>query len=104
MGCYKVLRTVEEVAIQLDVSKTTIYNKLKLNEYKELIIKKQGKSMVDDDLFNLIKDSLKVKNIVENEEIENDIDQELAMDEDGLLNLNKELISNLLEQDRKSVV
>ncbi|EPZ1654217.1 MAG: hypothetical protein E7E64_16400 [Clostridium celatum] len=92
------LRTVEEVAIQLDVSKTTIYNKLKLNEYKELIIKKQGKSMVDDDLFNLIKDSLKVKNIVENEEIENDIDQELAMDEDGLLNLNKELISNLLEQ------
>ncbi|EOH9903735.1 hypothetical protein ACMFBF_001724 [Campylobacter jejuni] len=54
--------------------------------------------MVDDDLFNLIKDSLKVKNIVENEEIENDIDQELAMDEDGLLNLNKELISNLLEQ------
>ena len=98
MGCYKVLRTVEEVAIQLDVSKTTIYNKLKLNEYKELIIKKQGKSMVDDDLFNLIKDSLKVKNIVENEEIENDIDQELAMDEDGLLNLNKELISNLLEQ------
>jgi hypothetical protein len=98
MGCYRVLRTVEEVAIQLDVSKTTIYNKLKLNEYKELIIKKQGKSMVDDDLFNLIKDSLKVKNIVENEEIENDIDQELAMDEDGLLNLNKELISNLLEQ------
>lgn len=98
MGCYKVLRTVEEVAIQLDVSKTTIYNKLKLNEYKELIIKKQGKSMVDDDLFNLIKEGLKVKSEVEKEEIENDVIQELAMDEDSLLNLNKELISNLLNQ------
>ena len=98
MGCSKVLRTVEEVAIQLNVSKTTIYNKLKLNEYKELIIKKQGKSMVDDDLFNLIKESLKVKTEVENEEIENDVNQELAMDEDGLFNLNKELIRNLLDQ------
>lgn len=98
MGCSKVLRTVEEVAIQLNVSKTTIYNKLKLNEYKELIIKKQGKSMVDDDLFNLIKESLKVKTEVENEEIENDVNQELAMDEYSLFNLNKELISNLLDQ------
>ena len=28
------LRTVEETAIQLGVSKTTIYNKLKMKEYK----------------------------------------------------------------------
>lgn len=92
------LRTVEEVAIQLEVSKTTIYNKLKLNEYKDLIVKKQGKSMIDDTLFNLIKDSLKLKNEVENDEFENRDNQEISMDEDGLLNLNKELISNLLDQ------
>ena len=88
------LRTVEETAIQLGVSKTTIYNKLKLKEYKSRIVKKQGKSMVDDSLFNLIQESLKVQN----EEIENDVNAEISIDEDGLLNLNKELIDNLLEQ------
>ena len=92
------LRTVEETAIQLGVSTTTIYNKLKLKEYKARIVKKQGKSMVDDSLFNLIQEGLKVKNEVENKEIENDVNAETSIDEDGLLNLNKELIDNLLEQ------
>ena len=92
------LRTVEETAIQLGVSKTTIYNKLKLKEYKSRIVKKQGKSMVDDSLFNLIQEGLKVQNEVENKEIENDVNSETSIDEDGLLNLNKELIDNLLEQ------
>ena len=92
------LRTVEDVAIQLEVSKTTLYNKLKLNEYKNLIIKKQGKSMIDDTLFNLIKDSLKLKIKVENDGFKNDSNEEISMDEDNLLNLNKELISNLLAQ------
>ena len=92
------LRTVEDVAIQLEVSKTTIYNKLKLNEYKNFIIKKQGKSMIDDTLFNLIKDSLKLKIKVENDGFKNDSNEEISMDEDNLLNLNKELISNLLAQ------
>ena len=92
------LRTVEETAIQLGVSKTTIYNKLKMKEYKSKLVKKQGKSMVDDSLFNLIQEGLKVKNEVENKEIENDVNSETSIDEDGLLNLNKELIDNLLEQ------
>jgi NH3-dependent NAD+ synthetase len=92
------LRTVEETAIQLGVSKTTIYNKLKMKEYKSKLVKKQGKSMIDDSLFNLIQDGLKVQNEVENKEIENDVNSETSIDEDGLLNLNKELIDNLLEQ------
>ena len=92
------LRTVEETAIQLGVSKTTIYNKLKMKEYKSKLVKKQGKSMIDDSLFNLIQEGLKVKNEVENKEIENDVNSETSIDEDGLLNLNKELIDNLLEQ------
>ena len=50
------LRSIEEVAIQLGVSKTSIYNKLKLKEYKSRIVKKHGKSMVDEELFNLIQD------------------------------------------------
>lgn len=92
------LRTVEETAIQLGVSKTTIYNKLKMKEYKSKLVKKQGKSMIDDSLFNLIQEGLKVQNKVENKEIENDVNSETSIDEDGLLNLNKELIDNLLEQ------
>lgn len=92
------LRTVEETAIQLGVSKTTIYNKLKMKDYKSKLVKKQGKSMVDDSLFNLIQEGLKVQNEVENKEIENDVNAETSIDEDGLLNLNKELIDNLLEQ------
>lgn len=92
------LRTVEETAIQLGVSKTTIYNKLKLKEYKSRIVKKQGKSMVDDGLFNLIQESLKVQSEVENKEIENDVNAEISIDEEGLFNLNKELIDNLLNQ------
>ena len=55
------LRSIEEVAIQLGVSKTSIYNKLKLKECKSRVVKKQGKSMVDDELFNLIQDGLKLK-------------------------------------------
>lgn len=98
MRFYTMLRTVEETAIQLGVSKTTIYNKLKLKEYKSRIVKKQGKSMVDDSLFNLIQESLKVQNEVKNKEIENDVNAEISIDEDRLLNLNKELIDNLLEQ------
>ena len=92
------LRTVEETAIELGVSKTTIYNKLKLKQYKCKIVKKQGKSMVDDSLFNLIKESLKVKNIVENEEIDSDVIEEISIDREGLFNLNQELIENLLDQ------
>ncbi len=92
------LRTVEETAIQLGVSKTTIYNKLKLKEYKSRIVKKQGKSMVDDGLFNLIQEGLKVQTEVENKEIENGVNAEISIDEEGLFNLNKELIENLLNQ------
>lgn len=96
------LRTVEEVAIQLRVSKTSIYNKLKLKQYKSKIIKKQGKSMVDDDLFNLIKDSLKLKSKVENQTKENDYNEEISIDSDDLLNLNSklniDLVNSLVDQ------
>ena len=92
------LMTVEETAIQLGVSKTTIYNKLKLKEYKSKIVKKQGKSMIDEGLFNLIQEGLKIQNEIENNKNENVINAEVAIDEEGLFNLNKELIENLLEQ------
>ena len=98
MGVLLMLRSVEDVAFELKVSKTSIYNKLKLKEFNCLIGKKQGTSMVDEDLFNLIKDSLKLNNIVENEKISSDENKEIPMVDDDLFKLNKELISSLLDQ------
>ena len=92
------LRTVEETAIQLGVSKTTIYNKLKLKEYRSKIVKKQGKSMIDEYLFNLIQEGLKIQNQVENNKNENGLNAEISIDEEGLFKLNKELVENLLNQ------
>lgn len=92
------LRTVEETSKELNVSKTAIYNKLKQKEFKDKIVKKQGISMIDDTLFNLIKDSLKFKQTVETEDNKNTENPEIAMDEDSLINLNRELVNNLLDQ------
>ncbi|XZI87777.1 DUF536 domain-containing protein (plasmid) [Clostridium perfringens] len=96
------LRGVDEVAKELKVSKTAIYNKLKLKEFRRKVVKKQGKSMIDEELFNLIKDSLKVKNEVEYkdyiEESKDEVKSEIAMDREGSLNLNKSLIDTLIAQ------
>lgn len=100
------LRGVDEVAKELKVSKTAIYNKLKLKEFRRKVVKKQGKSMIDEELFNLIKDSLKVKNEVKNEveykgyieENKDEVKSEIAMDREGSLNLNKSLIDTLIAQ------
>lgn len=96
------LRDVGEVAKELKVSKTAIYNKLKLKEFKCKIVKKQGKSMIDNELFNLIKDSLKVKNEVEYKEFiyknKNQVKSEVAIDIEDDFNLNKSLIDTLIAQ------
>ena len=104
------LRTVEEVAIQLNVSKTSIYNKLKLKQFKNKVLKKQGKSMVDDDLFNLIKETLKVENKVENRKNENAVNEEISTDCIGSLKLNQEFnmdviseLMNLLKEKDKQI-
>ncbi|MGG5459980.1 hypothetical protein [Clostridium sp. B9] len=96
------LRGVDEVARELKVSKTTVYNKLKFKEFKYKIVKKQGKLMIDEELFNLIKDSLKVENEVEYkayiEENKDEVKSEIAMDREDSFNLNKSLIDTLIAQ------
>ena len=61
--------------------------------------------MVDDDLFNLIKDTLKVQNEVENAKNENSANEEISMDKADFFNLNEglndEIINALLEQLRE---
>ena len=46
----------------------------------------------------MIQEGLKVQTEVENKEIENGVNAEISIDEEGLFNLNKELIENLLNQ------
>ena len=99
------LYTVQQVSNKLKVSKVTIYNKLKLKEYKARIVKKQGQAMIDDDLVNMIKDGIKFTNKFTDDNnidtpIESQSDDNTILDED-LLNLNKELIKALLEQLRQ---
>lgn len=92
--------SVEEVADKLRVSKVTVYSKLK--KYNDMVVLKQGKKYVTEDLLRLIKRDLKVKEI-EKESIKDDedrecIDDEIATDREDLINLNKDLINTLIEQ------
>lgn len=96
------LYTVQQVSNKLKVSKVTIYNKLKLKEYKARIIKKRGQAMIDDDLVNMIKDGIKfTTKFIDTDNIDTPIEPQSADDiilDEDLLNLNKELIKALLEQ------
>lgn len=92
------LRSVDEVANELGVSKTAIYNKLKLKMYKERVVKKQGISMIDDDLLKLIKDNLRCKPIVDNEQSNELEEDEVAVDEADSINFQSTLYCSLLNQ------
>lgn len=83
--------TVEEVSRDLSVSKVTIYNKLK--KYESKVVLKQGKKYITEDLFNLIKEELKVKS----EENKKCVNREIAMDRDVSFNLNNSLNADLID-------
>lgn len=92
------LKSVDEVSSELGVSKTAIYNKLKLKMYKDRLVKKQGKIMIDEGLFNLIQDSLKVKSDGLNEKNSEAEKPYIAMDLESSFNLNEEFIRDLQNQ------
>lgn len=92
--------TVEEVAEKLSISKVTVYAKLK--RYNDEVVVKQGKKYVSEDLFNLIKNDLRLKTNLKNnlnkEETKSDVNQEIAIDTDDLIKLNKSLNEVLIKQ------
>lgn len=92
------LYDVEQVANKLNISKMTVYNKIKLKEHKDKVIKKAGKTYIDEVLLKLIKDSLKIKSGIESDNIEGQESDEISMDKEDSLNLNKDLFNALLEQ------
>lgn len=92
---YLLMFTVEEVSRNLGVSKVTVYNKLK--KYESKVVLKQGKKYITEDLFNLIKEEIKVKSEVKNQENERCINQEIAMDRDISFKLNKSLNADVID-------
>lgn len=96
------LLTVPEVASKLHVSKQSIYNKIKLPEYKGKIVMKHGQTMCDDDLVTLIQDNLKVTNKFTNTESQQTtVEDETAQDSipyEDIVKINQELVQALLRQ------
>lgn len=95
------LYTVSEVSELINLSKVSIYKKLKLKEFEPYITKKQGITYIDEVGFNLLKDSLKlneeVKTDLNNKDIEDGADAETATDTEDLT-INRELVKTLIEQ------
>jgi hypothetical protein len=89
---------VGEIASILNVSKVTVYSKLKLKEVRPFIVKKEGKTYVLEEGFNLIKQNLK-SNISLNLEEEATAEQEAATTTtEELNNLKDNLIETLKQQ------
>lgn len=92
--------SVEEVADKLNVSKVTVYAKLK--KFDDMVVMKQNKKYVTEELLSLIKKDLKVKDIEEksisSEKHKECANAEIAIDRDDLINLNQDLIKTLMQQ------
>lgn len=83
------LYTVEDLSVKFNVSKVTIYSKLKLDNIKPYVLKEEGKTKVKDEAIVLIKDALKIKDDT------NTLGNEI---ESTILNLNENLIDSLNNQ------
>lgn len=92
--------TANETAEKLNVSKVTIYAKLKKHE--DMVVMKQGKKYITDDLFNLIKQELRSKSIETDEltaaDLEEAQNQVKSGDDSELIKQNNILIDTLLKQ------
>lgn len=88
--------SVEEVAETLNVSKVTIYAKLK--KFNNKVVMMQGKKYITDELLSLIKQDLNVKGKLNNNLNTDEVSEEIAIDKDDLIKINKELNTTLIQQ------
>lgn len=105
------LKTIEQVAIQLNVSKATIYKKIKLDCFKDDVVMKLGIAMLDDETITLIETDIKSKRNYKpnkNTEPPEDTEETEKLDDTILseeyLRLNKDYIEQLKEQIREKDV
>ncbi len=100
--------TVAEVSELVNLTKASIYNRIKLKEFEKHITKKQGVTCIDDIALKLIQNGLKD---YKDELNDNSIDQEVATDTDYIESLkedikylkteNEKLWDQLQEKDRQ---
>lgn len=92
--------TVNETADKLNVSKVTIYAKLK--KHADMVVMKQGQKYITDDLFNLIKCELNLKNVINDSftsaGLEDGLNEVESIGYDELVKQNNILINTLLKQ------
>jgi len=96
------LYTVEEASIKLKVSRQTVYTKIKLTKFKRKLVISQGKSMLTEELVNLIESDLNVKKDLNNNDNGYKEEKTLKLDkpilEDDIVKINEKLVNSLIEQ------
>lgn len=96
------LYDVEKISKLTNLSKVTIYKKLKLKEIKPYIVRKQGKSYIDEEGFTLIKQGLnsndKLNEELNTKDIETDEIAYTATDKEDMIKVKNDLIDSLNEQ------
>lgn len=89
------LMSVSEIAVLTDLSKVSIYNKLKLKEIAPFIIKNKGITYVSEDGVALIKSSLNLKgddlNTLYNRSIDDDKEVDVSLDNKGIQDVKVQL-------------
>jgi hypothetical protein len=98
--------TVLEASSKLKISKQSMYAKLKLTQYKDKVMMKQGQTVITDELFKLIENDMILNNKFTNIDTDKTTTEQaeqpnklgdVMLDEDTV-KLNQELVSALLEQ------
>lgn len=72
------LKSIDSVSKELGISKAIIYKRLKEEEYKKLIIKENGITKINEQLYELLRSKIKGRKVeeVENVEIVDKVDKE----------------------------
>lgn len=88
--CISVLQSINDISASLNVSKMTIYRKLKVKELKSYIVIKQGIQYLDDDGLTLLKQMLKNKCEDDKDDVNDNLkNEEIAIDKDDYITLLK---------------
>lgn len=83
--------TVEEVSDELSISKVTVYAKLK--KFSDMVVEKQGKKYITDELLKVIKNDLKAKNWQDS-----DVHKTNNINSQEVMDLNKDVTKMLMDQ------
>jgi len=98
--------TVLQAASKLKVSKQSMYAKLKLTQYKDKVMMKQGQTVITEELFKLIENDMILNNKFTDINTDKDTTEtpqqpqmleDITFDEDTV-KLNQELVNALLQQ------